>query len=78
MDSSLEMLAVAKAKIPGGDFREGDLSQLPVPDRHADVVVCALALTHVPDLPRYSPSSPAPKSPLTIRPLHSATTWHQP
>ena len=50
VDASAEMLAVARAKIPGGDFRQGDLHRLPVPDRSADVVVCALALTHVPDL----------------------------
>jgi ubiquinone/menaquinone biosynthesis C-methylase UbiE len=50
VDSSPDMLAVAKAKIPGGDFREGDLHQLPLPDKHADLVVCALALTHTPDL----------------------------
>ncbi len=50
MDSSPEMLAAARAKIPGGDFRQGDLHQLPAPDRCADLVVCALALTHVPDL----------------------------
>jgi ubiquinone/menaquinone biosynthesis C-methylase UbiE len=51
MDSSPEMLAVARAKVPDGDFRQGDLRHLPAPDRCADVVVCALALTHVPDLP---------------------------
>lgn len=50
VDISPEMLAVARAKIPGAEFREGDLHQLPVPDQHADVVVCALALTHVPEL----------------------------
>ena len=50
VDSSPEMLAAARAKIPGGDFREGDLHYLPVPDQCADVAVCALALTHVPDL----------------------------
>jgi ubiquinone/menaquinone biosynthesis C-methylase UbiE len=50
VDSSPEMLAVARAKVPGADFRVGDLHQLPVPDQHADVVVCALALTHVPEL----------------------------
>lgn len=44
------MLAVAAAKVPGGDFRQGDLRQLPVPDEHVDLVVCALALTHVPEL----------------------------
>ena len=50
VDSSPEMLAIARAKIPGGEFREGDLHDLPVPDQHVDVVVCALALTHVPEL----------------------------
>lgn len=35
VDGSPEMLAVARAKIPAGDFREGDLRQLPVPDQHA-------------------------------------------
>jgi SAM-dependent methyltransferase len=50
VDSSREMLAVARAKIPGGDFREGDLRQLPVPEQHVDLVVCALALTHVLEL----------------------------
>jgi SAM-dependent methyltransferase len=50
VDSSPEMLAIARAKVPGGEFREGDLHHLPVPDQHADVVVCALALSHVPDL----------------------------
>jgi SAM-dependent methyltransferase len=50
VDRSPEMLAAARAKVPGADFREGDLHQLPVPDDHADVVVCALALTHIPDL----------------------------
>jgi SAM-dependent methyltransferase len=50
VDISPEMLAIARAKIPGAEFREGDLHQLPVPDQHADVVVCALALTHVPEL----------------------------
>jgi ubiquinone/menaquinone biosynthesis C-methylase UbiE len=50
VDRSLQMLAVARAKIPGGDFRAGDLHRLPVPDQHVDLVVCALALAHVPDL----------------------------
>jgi SAM-dependent methyltransferase len=50
VDSSSEMLAVAAVKIPGAEFREGDLHQLPLPDQHVDVVVCALALTHVPEL----------------------------
>ena len=50
VDVSAGMLAVAKAKVPGGDFRQGDLRGLPVPDRRVNLVVCSLALTHVPDL----------------------------
>jgi ubiquinone/menaquinone biosynthesis C-methylase UbiE len=49
VDASAGMLALARAKVPGGDFREADLHRLPVPDEHVDLVVCALALTHVPD-----------------------------
>jgi ubiquinone/menaquinone biosynthesis C-methylase UbiE len=50
VDASAQMLAVARAKVPEGDFREGDLHQLPVPDSGVDLVVCTLALTHVPDV----------------------------
>ena len=50
VDSSPDMLARARAKVPGGEFHCGDLHHLPVPDSHVDVVVCALALMHVPDL----------------------------
>jgi len=50
VDSSAEMLAIARAKLPEGDWRSGDLHDLPVANADADLVVCALALTHVPDL----------------------------
>ena len=50
VDRSPEMLAVARSKTPGSEFREGDLHRLPVPDQHVDLVVCALALAHVLDL----------------------------
>lgn len=50
VDTSLEMLAKARAKVQGGDFHEADLHDLPFADDRFDVVVCALALTHVPDL----------------------------
>lgn len=50
VDSSPDMLAKAQAKIPGGEFHEADLHHLPVPDNHVDVLVCALALMHVPEL----------------------------
>lgn len=50
VDSSPDMLAVARAKVPAGRFLLGELGSLPVPDSTVDVVVCALALSHVPDL----------------------------
>jgi SAM-dependent methyltransferase len=50
VDSSPDMLGHARSRVPEGDFRLGDLHRLPVPDESADIVVCALALTHVPDL----------------------------
>jgi ubiquinone/menaquinone biosynthesis C-methylase UbiE len=50
IDICPQMLEAARAKVAGADFREGDLHQLPVADQSVDLVVCALALTHVPDL----------------------------
>ena len=50
VDSSPEMLTRARARVPTADFRHGDLHHLPLPDNHVDVVVCALALTHLPTL----------------------------
>lgn len=50
VDSSPDMLAIAQTKVPGGEFHVGDMHRLPVADAQVDVVVCALALMHVPDL----------------------------
>ncbi|MFC7330403.1 class I SAM-dependent methyltransferase [Marinactinospora rubrisoli] len=50
VDSSPEMLARARARVPGGRFLVGDLHRLPVADAGADLVVCGLALTHLPEL----------------------------
>lgn len=50
VDASPEMLAVAQAAVPDAEFKVGDLEELPFPDEHFDVVVCALALCHLPDL----------------------------
>jgi SAM-dependent methyltransferase len=44
------MLSVARRKLPTVDLRQGDLTDLPVPDRCANLAVCALALTHLEDL----------------------------
>ncbi len=50
VDGSPEMLELARARIPQGDFRVGDLRDLPLPDASVDVVVTGLALAHVPEL----------------------------
>lgn len=50
VDGSAQMLALARAKIPGVDFRLGDLRALPVADSCVDLVTISLALTHVPEL----------------------------
>ncbi|MDJ1136023.1 class I SAM-dependent methyltransferase [Streptomyces iconiensis] len=50
VDSSPGMLDRARLRVPEGDFRAGDLRELPVDDRAVDLAVCSLALTHVPEL----------------------------
>jgi SAM-dependent methyltransferase len=50
VDTSPEMLAMARKAAPSADFRVGALESLPVEDASVDVVVCALALTHTPEL----------------------------
>lgn len=50
VDASPKMLDRAKINAPGADLRAGMLDRLPVPDDHVHLVVCALALTHVPEL----------------------------
>ncbi|HET7044296.1 MAG TPA: class I SAM-dependent methyltransferase [Gaiellaceae bacterium] len=51
-DESPEMLAVARRKLPQVAFHEAGLYDLPLPGDSVDLVVCALALSHVPDLER--------------------------
>jgi ubiquinone/menaquinone biosynthesis C-methylase UbiE len=46
------MLARAREKVPEGEFYESDLHDLPLRDDSVDVVVCAIALAHAPDLAR--------------------------
>ena len=50
VDGTDAMLDVARAKLPDVDLRFGRLEALPLDDASVDVVTCALALTHVPDL----------------------------
>lgn len=50
VDNSPDMLRRARERVPTGEFLLGDLHRLPMADGEADLVVCALALTHVPVL----------------------------
>ena len=50
VDTSPEMLARARAKVPDGTFHEADLHDRPLADDSVDLVVCAIALSHVADL----------------------------
>jgi ubiquinone/menaquinone biosynthesis C-methylase UbiE len=50
VDASPEMLALARERLPDVTFHQADLHRLPIADDTIDTVVCALALTHVPDL----------------------------
>jgi SAM-dependent methyltransferase len=50
VDSSPDMLAYARRRVPDGEFRVGELDRLPLSDDSVNVVVCALALVHVPRL----------------------------
>ncbi len=50
VDGSAAMLDVARAKLPEAELYEGDLSAIPLPDKHVDLIVCALALAHIEDL----------------------------
>ena len=49
-DATPAMLEIARAKVPGARFAEGDLTALPLEAASVDLAVCTLALTHCPDL----------------------------
>lgn len=50
VDNSPEMLSRAREKFPQEEFLDGELSALPVETASVSSVVCALALSHLPEL----------------------------
>jgi ubiquinone/menaquinone biosynthesis C-methylase UbiE len=50
IDASPDMLTIAAGKVPDAAFHRAELTSIPLPDRSVDLIVCALALCHVPDL----------------------------
>jgi SAM-dependent methyltransferase len=49
IDQSIEMLEMARSKVPGAAFDVGDVERLPFDDDAFDVAVAALALCHLAD-----------------------------
>jgi ubiquinone/menaquinone biosynthesis C-methylase UbiE len=50
VDMSAEMIERARANTSGVEFRLATLEALPFPDQNFDLVMCGLALTHLPDI----------------------------
>jgi SAM-dependent methyltransferase len=50
VDLTPEMLANARVNVPNACFREADLRSIPSDDGAFDLVVCGLALAHLPEL----------------------------
>lgn len=50
VDANEGMLARAREKLPGADFRRGELNALPLADGEVAGAVCALALSHLPGI----------------------------
>jgi len=50
VDGSTEMLDRARVRVPTATFARADLHRLPLADDAVDVVVCGLALAHLPSL----------------------------
>ena len=73
VDSSPDMLARARRRVPGGEFRVGELDRLPLPDASVDVIVCALALVHVPRLQQVLAECAR-----VLRPGGMLSTWRSP
>ena len=49
MDASDRMLETVRRRHPAGDFRKGDILQMPLPDGAVDVVLCRHVLEHLDD-----------------------------
>lgn len=78
VDTSPDMLATARRRVPDAEFHEADVTALPVPDAHVDVAVCALALAHLPDLkPAFAELARVlrPGGHLVVTDIHHEMVW---
>ncbi len=52
VDTSPQMLELARNRVPAGEFHEADVHDVPLDHNSVDLVVCGLAVMHVPELAR--------------------------
>jgi SAM-dependent methyltransferase len=84
VDLTPEMLDRARAALPGAEFREADLRDIPAATGQYRLVVCGLALAHIADLPAAIHELArvlAPGGHLVISVLHpflALLGWHAP
>jgi len=84
VDLTPDMLARARERVPDADFRTGDLRKLPADDGSFNLIVCGLALAHLPELDtpvRELARVLAPGGRLIVSVLHpfqALLGWHAP
>jgi ubiquinone/menaquinone biosynthesis C-methylase UbiE len=84
VDLTPEMLARARERVPAAEFQTGDLRRLPADDASFDLIVCGLALAHLPELDsavREMARVLAPGGRLIVSVLHpfqALLGWHAP
>jgi ubiquinone/menaquinone biosynthesis C-methylase UbiE len=84
VDLTPDMLARARERVPDAEFETGDLRNLPADDATFDLIVCGLALAHLPELDspiRELARVLAPGGRLIVSILHpfqALLGWHAP
>jgi ubiquinone/menaquinone biosynthesis C-methylase UbiE len=84
VDLTPDMLARARERVPDAKFEAGDLRSLPADDATFDLIVCGLALAHLPELDspvRELARVLAPGGRLIVSVLHpfqALLGWHAP
>jgi len=84
IDATPEMVSLARRNLPEATFIEADLRDMPVDDERFGLVVCALALAHVSDLPGAIGEMARALRPggrlviSVLHPLQAQLGWHAP